>query len=130
MPLLPIKEDFQQRTLANIPGYLGKLAYVADLREGDRYVHWGIPRVYGEEATQRVLGEIHRALFLQVLRTPLQRVVEDFPGSAAGRQMDTEEFLDLLKRNSTSMVPLNTGGGSAAHFNSVIAALFLLCQKQ
>ena len=63
MPLLPIKEDSQRRTLAGIPGLLEKLAYVAELREGDKYVHWGVTRVYGEEATQRVLGEIHRALF-------------------------------------------------------------------
>ena len=130
MPLLPVKEDFQQRTLLGIPGLLGKLAYVAELREGDRYVHWGVARVYGEEATQRALGELHKTLFLQVLRTPLQRLLEDLPGSAAGRQMDAEEFLESLKRNSTSVVPLNTGGGSAVHFNSIISALILLREKR
>jgi len=126
VPLLSIKDDFLQRTLANVPGVLGKLTYISELRENNRYVHWGLERIYGEEATQRASREVHRALFLQVLRTPLRQLVEDLAPSAAGRQVEPRAFLESLVRNSKSLLAPEIGGGSVAHFNSIIAALSLL----
>ena len=47
MTLKSIAEDLQQRTLRAVAGFLGKLAYLAGLREADgRYVHWGLGRVH------------------------------------------------------------------------------------
>lgn len=126
MTLLPIKDDLLERTLASIPGILGKLNYVADLRESGRYAHWGLARTYGEEALQRTMGEIHRALFLQVLRTPLRQLLEDVRRSAAAQRSDVRPYLEAILRNARSLVPPNLGGGSAAHFNSVVAALLSL----
>lgn len=126
MTLLSIKDDFLQRTLANVPGILGKLYYVSELQEDCRYVHWGLTRTYGEEATQRALGEVHRELFLQVLRKPLRQLVEDLARSAAGRQVELREFLESLVRNSQTLLPPEIGGGSVVHFNSIVAALLLL----
>ena len=117
MALLSIKEDFLQRTLANVPGILGKLTYVSELRENNRYVHWGLAQIYGEEATQRALREVHRALFLQVLRTPLRQLVEDVVPSAAGKCVDPKQFVESLVHNSASLL---------THFHSTIEALSLL----
>ena len=124
--LLPIKDDFLQRTLANVPGVLGKLGYVAGLREDGRYVHWGLERIYGEEGTQRAVGEVHRGLFLKILRTPLRRLLDDATRSAALQRSDIRAYLSAVLCDPGSLVPANLGGGSEAHFNSVVAALWSL----
>ncbi len=111
MPLLPIKDEFLVRTLANVPGLWVKLVYISELRENDTYVHWGLTRIYGVEATQRALREVHRALFLQVLRTPLRQLVEDVACSAAGKQAKPRDFVESLVRNS--LLPPEIGGGSS-----------------
>jgi hypothetical protein len=124
--LLAIKDDFFERTLARIPGMFGKLGYVAELREEGRYVHWGLERIYGEEGLQRTMAEVHRGLFLQVLRTPLRQLLEDVTHSAAGQRSDVKDYLETFLRDRRLFVPPNVGGGSAAHFNSVVAALLSL----
>jgi hypothetical protein len=124
--LLPIKDDFFERTLAHIPGVLGKLGYVAELRANGHYVHWGLERVYGEAGTQRTVAEVHRGLFLQVLRTPLRQLMEDATRSAAAQRSDVRHYLEAILRNPRALTPPNLGGGSLAHFNSVVAALLSL----
>jgi hypothetical protein len=89
-------------------------------------VHWGLERVYGEEGTQRTVAEVHRALFLQVLRTPLRRLLEDATHSAAAQRSDVKPYLATVLRDARSLVPGNLSGGSEAHFNSVVAALLSL----
>ena len=126
MTLLPIKDDFLERTLVNIPGVLGKLVYVAELRENGNYLHWGLARTYSGDALQRALAEVHRGLFLQVLRTPLRRLLEDVMRSAAAQRSDVRVYLETVLRDSRSLAPPNLGGGSQAHFNSVVAALLSL----
>jgi hypothetical protein len=126
MTLLAIKDDFLQRTLARVPGVLGKLEYVSELRENDKYLHWGLVRIYGEEVTQRTLGDVHRELFLRVLRTPLPQLVEDAARSAAGKQVQPREFLEALVRNAKVLVPPDLGGGSVVHFNATLASLLAL----
>lgn len=126
MTLLAIKDDFLDRTLANIPGLLGKLDYVAELREDGRYLHWGLERIYGAEIMQRTLSDVHRALFLQVLRTPLGRLLEDVRRAAAAERLEITQYLEKVLREPHSLVPASLGGGSATHFNSVVAALWSL----
>lgn len=128
MTLLAIKDDLFARTLATIPGLLGKLGYVAELREDGRYVHWGLERIYGEEGMQRTMAEVHRGLFLQVLRTPLRRLSEDVTRAAAAQHSEVRQYLGKVLREPRSLVPASLGGGSEAHFNSVVAALWSLLQ--
>ena len=126
MTLLPIKDDFVLRTLAGVPGLLGKLNYVAELRENDQYVHWGLERVFGEETMQRAVADIHRGLFLQVLRTPLRRLLQDAAHSAAAQNSQLRPYLQTILKDAHSLVPPKLGGGSEAHFNSVVTALLSL----
>lgn len=126
MTLLAIKDDFIERTLAKVPGVLGKLGYVAELRESGRYVHWGLERIYGEEGMQRTVGDVHRGLFLQVLRTPLRQLMEDATRSAAAQRSDVRSYLEGILKHPHALVPPHLGGGSVAHFNSVVAALLSL----
>jgi hypothetical protein len=124
--LLAIKDDFLERTLASIPGVLGKLDYVAELRENGRYVHWGLARIYGEEGAQRTMAEVHRGLFLQVLRMPVRKLFEDVKRSAAAQRCEVKRYLRPVLRDPRALMPANLGGGSEAHFNSVVAALLAL----
>ncbi len=126
MTLLAIKDDFLERTLAKVPGVLGKLGYVAELRENGRYVHWGLERIYGEEGMQRTVAEVHRGLFLQVLRTPLRQLLEDATRSAAAQRSDVKRYLEAILQDPRALIPPHLGGGSQAHFNSVVAALLSL----
>jgi len=126
MTLLAIKDDLFERTLANIPGVLGKLGYIAELRGEEKYVHWGLARVYGEEALQRAMAEVHRGLFLQVLRTPLRQLLDDAARSAAAQACDVRPYLETFLRDTRAVAPPKLGAGSEAHFNSVVAALLSL----
>jgi hypothetical protein len=126
--LLAIRDDLFDRTLANIPGVLGKLGYIADLRQEKKYVHWGLERVYGEDAVQRTMAEVHRGLFLQVLRTPLRQLLEDAARSAAAQDCGVRTYLQGFLREARPLAPPNLGRGSEAHFNSVVAALLSLLQ--
>ena len=126
LTLLAIKDDFIERTLARIPGVLGKLSYVAELRENGRYAHWGLERIYGENGMQRTLGDVHRSLFLQVLRTPLRQLLEDTARSAAAQQSGAKDYLETILKDPGTLLPPHLGGGSLAHFNSVVAALLSL----
>ena len=125
MTLLSIKDDFLERTLVKIPGVLSKLDYVAELQKNGKYVHWGLARIYGEEVLQRTLREVHRGLFLQVLRTPLRQLLEEVTRSAA-EPNDVKRYLETLLQEAPSLAPPNLGGGSEAHFNSIIRALLSL----
>jgi hypothetical protein len=54
------REDFEQNTLNSVPGTLGKLEYLAQLREENgRYFHWGLARLHGDEAAGATLEQVH-----------------------------------------------------------------------
>jgi hypothetical protein len=70
-------EDFTS-SFNNIPGILAKLEYVSHLRDstGD-YFHWGLMRVHGETVARAAMQEVHQALFVAILRTPIATLVKD-----------------------------------------------------
>jgi hypothetical protein len=124
MSLKSAAEDVQARTLRAVSGLLGKLEYLAGLRQGDgSYTHWGLSRVHGDEATQRALGEAHRGVVSSILRTPLRKLLQDLNDS--GRET-TREPADLLKKlsdASSQVVPPQPGAGASRHLSSVLRAL-------
>jgi hypothetical protein len=122
-------DDFCRTTLASIPGVFGKLDYIAGLRDQNgRYQHWGVARVYGEEAAQQAIAEAHRAIFLQLLRMPLRDLLKDLPEAEAARKNGLRAFLEDLNRRS-GVIPPDLGGGSARHFSSVIESLLALVKR-
>jgi hypothetical protein len=125
-----VLDDFMGLTLPAVPGAWGKLRYMASLRQEDgRYEHWGLVRLYGDGAVQRALREAHRAVFLQVLRTPLKELLRDAELSATETEMGVKPFLDELARDARLLSPEDQGGGSEAHFNSVLQALSALTSR-
>jgi len=129
--LKSIAEDLQQRTLRAVAGVLGKLAYLAGLRDADgRYVHWGLARVHGEETTQRALTEAHQGIVSKILRMPLQRVLQDVEESGGSREQGRSELLESLNAHPERLVPPKPSAGSARHLSSVLHALSSLLKSR
>lgn len=128
MTLLSAKEDFLKHTLASVPGVWARLEYLASLRQADgSYGHWGFARVYGESVVQRVLTEVHRGVFIEVLDTPLERLVQEVARGAEELELPPGEFV-LRLTGTPNLVPPQLGGGTLRHFNSVLECLSALSQ--
>ncbi len=127
MTLFSTKDDFCRTTLAGLPGVLAKLDYVSSLRDADgRYQHWGLARVYGDEATQRAIAEVHRLLFLELLRMPMRKLLLDAASAGSASKRSLQAFVEDLGERASGLVPAELGGGSLRHFNSMISALSAL----
>ena len=74
-----IVQDFTLTTLAAIPTLLGRLAYIASLRDlsSGRYEHAGLAVLYSDEALQQALQLCHEQVFERILETPLEGQLED-----------------------------------------------------
>jgi hypothetical protein len=129
MTLKSALEDVLNTTLAAVSGIIGKLEYIAGLREGgEKYTHWGLQRIHGQEATQKALAEAHRMLFLNILRTPLRILRDDLKQSGDARQTAPQEYAENLRQKN--LLPLDLAGGSSRHFNSVLRALSSLASTR
>ncbi len=125
MTLKSALDDVLKTTLAAVSGIIGKLEYIAGLRDGNKkYTHWGLQRLHGEEATQQALAEAHRLFFLNILRAPLRMLKEDL------KQSTPHEYAESLRMRQQDMLPQDLAGGSARHFNSVLHALSSLASNR
>lgn len=130
MTLKSVKEDLQERTLWAVSGLLGKLEYLASLRQGDgSYSHWGLSRVHGEAAAQRALAQAHQDLLSTILRTPLSKLREDVKKSCELKNGAEAEFVQELQDHEPQLLPPNPGIGSRRHFSSVLRALAALVKN-
>src|SRR6266702_2780710 len=94
MTLKSALDDVLKTTLAAVSGIIGKLEYIAGLRDGNKkYTHWGLQRLHGEEATQQALAEAHRLFFLNILRAPLRMLKEDLKQSSDAQQERNPNYL-------------------------------------
>ena len=129
MSLKSVTEDLQVRTLRAVSGLLGKLGYLAGLRQADgTYSHWGLSRIYGAEATQRALEGAHRSAVSTVLETPLATLVRDVNDSSGPNDAARIEFLRNLQENQS--LPPASGAGTARHLSSVLRALVSLIKNR
>ena len=130
MTLKSVKEDLQARTLRAISGLLGKLGYLASLRQEDgTYSHGGLSRVHGELAAQDALAEAHQSVVTKILRAPLCRLLNDVQDSCANRKQEQIEFLGGLQDRESQILPPKAGIGSRRHLSSVLHALLALAKS-
>jgi hypothetical protein len=131
MVLRSALEDFTETTLAMMAGVLAKLRYLAGLyrQVNGPYIHWGLSRTHGEAAAQQAISDSHREIFLRVLRTPLRQLRQDIQISSASSGMAEPELLHELSAREKDLLPLDLGGGSPRHFNSVLQALLALTSR-
>ena len=131
MRLKSALEDFEANTLGAVPGLLGRLSYVAGLRDEKgtgtgRYEHWGLARVYGDDAAQSAICASHRVLLSEVLKKPLAVLLKDVPASCANEHLTESEFLAALAQSS----PKPLSPAARAHLGSVLSALSALVESR
>jgi hypothetical protein len=123
-------EDFEYTTLAQIPGLLGRLLYLAELHDGrGRYSHWGMGKVYGEDVARRAIRAAHTAVLTQVLRTSLRELDQDLRRSASCGQITELEFLVSLEKRMAQVLPDRPAAASEKHLSAVLHALAALLQS-
>jgi hypothetical protein len=131
MRLKSALEDFETNTLGAVPGLLGRLSYVGGLRDSKgtgtgRYEHWGLARVYGDDAAQCAIRASHRVLLSEVLKKPLAVLLKDVPASCANEHLTETEFLAALAQSS----PKPLSPAARAHLGSVLSALSALVESR
>ena len=131
MRLKSALEDFEANTLGAVLGLLGRLSYVGRLHDGKgtgtgRYEHWGLARVYGDDAAQSAIRASHRVLLSEVLKKPLAVLLKDVPASCANEHLTESEFLAALAQSS----PKPLSPAARAHLASVLSALAALVESR
>jgi hypothetical protein len=122
-------EDLTSTTLRAVAGMLGRLQYLSSLRSaGGRYLHWGLERLYGEQAAQEALTHAHHSVLAKILATPLRELLDDLEECSTQAGLTPRNYLKNLRNCSLDLLPENPGSGSEQHFNSVLYALSNLQQ--
>jgi len=127
MRLKSALEDFEANTLAAVRGLLSKLYYVGRLRdENGTYAHWGLARVYGNDAAQSAIRASHRVLLLEVLKKPLALLLKDTQAASSREQLSESEFL----ASPTLCPPTPVSPSARAHLKAVLGALSALVESR
>jgi hypothetical protein len=133
MALYSAQEDVRDKSLKSVSGGLNKLQYLADLRDttGISYSHWGLSRLYGEQAARKALEEEHRLLIATLLGMPIQKLLEDVQRCSEVYGTSPEVFLQKLRaRKISSLLPPDTTSAAERHLSSVLHALSALVRSQ
>jgi hypothetical protein len=130
MPFRSAIDDLKTTTLKSITGLLGRLDYLAELRNSGSYHHWGFTRIHGNPGAQRAMWEAHRATLSGILRTPIRRLVEDAEASSAQKGMEPATYIENLAGKGPDLLPSSPGPGSVNHFNAVLHALSCLVKSR
>lgn len=97
MRLLDGYEDFKLRTLARVPGCLGKALFMRGCRGSEGYSHWGMLDAYGKVQGSKILRRIDREIHLEVLRRPMDELLNEMqvsPETLNPSSMSASESLD------------------------------------
>jgi len=129
MRLKSALEDFETNTLGAVPGLLGRLSYVGRLQGGKgTYDHWGLAKVYGEDAAQCAIRASHRVLLSEVLKKPLATLLPDVLASCSSEHLTEKEFLTSLTLPQPPAKPFSPA--ALAHLRAVLSALSALIENR
>lgn len=130
MRLKSASEDFETNTLAAVPELLGRLSYVGRLHDGEgTYDHWGLARVYGEDAAQSAIRASHRVLLSEVLKKPLAVLLEDALAICSNEHLAERELVEFLASLALNP-PKPVSPAALAHLKSVLSALSALVESR
>jgi hypothetical protein len=130
MTLKSALEDVKQNTLSTVSGSLAKLVYLASLKRGNRYEHWGMENVHGADAAERAFRSAHAEIVASILKTPLALLQEDLEISRATKAISAAAYIQDMRDHFKDLLPTGRSDApSAAHLNSVLAALSSLKQR-
>ena len=78
MKLVSALDDLRHTTLCAFSGALRKLEYLAGLQTAEKkHSHWGLERVYGASTAEKTLNQEHKAIFGEILATPLRALSQE-----------------------------------------------------
>jgi hypothetical protein len=125
MTLKSALQDVKETTLSGVAGLLGKLTYLASLRQGQgRYQHWGMEAVHGSDTSERALRTAHAEVLKNVLRSPLSALEEEVRSAATNLGVDTVAYVNEMRVRFQDLLPEGRqDAASAEHLNSVLVAL-------
>ncbi len=125
MSLKSALQDIKETTLSAVSGLLGKLAYLASLRQGHgRYQHWGMETVHGAESAERAIRQAHAEVVAKVLRTPLATLEEDLKTSSINSGIEAVDYVEEMRGHFNDLLPDGRQNTPASnHLNSVLLAL-------
>lgn len=125
MSLKSALQDIKETTLSAVSGLLGKLAYLASLRQGHgRYQHWGMETVHGAESSERAMRQAHTEVVARVLRTPLAALQEDLKESSSDRGIAALDYVEQMRGHFNDLLPEGRQNTPTSnHLSSVLLAL-------
>ena len=96
----PAPEYLWHNTLSQIPTVLGRLAYLASLRNSNsgRYEHHGFAQAYGADTADYAMRESHETTFAEWLRQDLAAQKSDLLNFLRGLPEDTAATVDIWLR--------------------------------
>ncbi len=128
MLLLSAVDDFVTRSLAAVPGKLGKLIYLSSLRKSGDYFHWGLIRSHGTLSATKAMAETHTSVWLEVLRTPLPQLNSEMQTWMENGKVNERKKKSLA--DIRGLMPENQAGGTQRHFSSILLGLSQLSKAQ
>jgi hypothetical protein len=125
MSLKSALQDIKETTLSAVSGLLGKLAYLASLRQGHgRYQHWGMETVHGAESSERAMRQAHTEVIARVLRTPLAALQEDLKASSFDSGIAALDYVEQMRGHFNDLLPEGRENTPTSnHLSSVLLAL-------
>src|SRR5579864_3779020 len=90
-----VASDLWRNTLSQIPSVLGRLVYLASLRNSNsgRYEHHGLALVFGEDEANRALKRSHSQVFREWLTFNLEQQKTDLELYLSGLDEDKRTVL-------------------------------------
>ena len=130
MTLKSALQDVRETTLAAVSGLLGKLLYLASLRQEEgAYQHWGMARVHGPESAERALKTAHGEVLAGVLRAPLASLTEDLEETSRSQGLQPQTCVEEMRgKFDDLLLDERKDSPKATHLSSVLTALWYLEQ--
>jgi hypothetical protein len=121
MRKLSVYEDFVQVTLAALRTAWERLDFIGSIHRDGRYVHWGLARTYGAEATQEAIGRAHSEVAGEVLRIPVTELLRELERKASA--VTFSDYTENLRINAPALIPAALSPWQKMHFESVLLCL-------
>jgi hypothetical protein len=115
-------EDLWERTLSQIGTQIGRLAYLARLRnpETERYEHHGLSAVFGEDVAEDALRRSHRETLVEWLTLTLEEQKRDMGVYLDGLPQSRRKLLQSWDRGQgyLNFLPAECSFGERVAFTS------------
>jgi hypothetical protein len=134
-PVAEAVKNLERQSLAQLSGEISKLVYLASTRDYNtgHYYHDGLASRFGEEAAGAALAAAHHEIFLNLVQSPLQKMVDELDSYFGSLPAKRRELLAAWKKLEPYrvVVPAAADAVSSQLFcSNVKLALAILAKRQ